>query len=225
VLRALLVRCALAAALALVAAGAGAQRATLADLSDEEATLALRQALAAALDFTGRLPPPRTIPLPDALTPLMRRMRSSGDPVAAGRLDEAYREAVIGTLPHLRSASTTLASRFTPRDPKALIAGGDDAATQYFRGASEDALARAIQPTVRDAVGHSRLAEAFRGFAAAGSAAGVVAPAWRAADLERAVTDSALREVFREVALRERAVRRDPSSQPDPVRRAFAAAR
>jgi hypothetical protein len=223
--RALVVRCTLLLMLALAAAPVAAQRVFLVDLSDDEVTLALRASIASALDFTGRMPAPKSIALPDAWMPIVRRMRSDGDPVAAGRLDEAYREAVIATLPHVRSAANSLAARFTPRDPKALVAGGDDATTQYFRGASEDALARAVQPTVRDAIGHSRLAEAFRAVVSASAAIGLATPAWRPADLERAVTDSALREVFRELSVRERALRRDPSSQPDPVRRVFAAAR
>jgi hypothetical protein len=190
-------------------------------LSSEDAAAAVRELIQSGLDHAVS---PSVPPLPTSLDAAVSELRSRGDTAVIARLAGAWSEAIAEVMPNAHTAASTLAARIQPRDPVALLAGGNDAATAYFRGASEDAIARAIQPAVRDAIGRARVTDALRAFATAASSSGIEAPALRASDLERAVTDATLHELFLEVASQEARLRRDPARGSTTLQRAMATA-
>lgn len=202
-----------------------AQPARSTPVTVEDAVVAVRDLAGAGLEPGARVAPSSEPPLPSSLDAAVSELRRRGDATALQRLTTAWSEAIAETMPHARTAAAGLASRMQPRDPLAILSGGDDAATEFFRGASEEGIARAIQPTVRDAIGHTRLADAYRAFTSAVSANGIDAPSLRAADLERAVTDATLHELFHDLASQEARIRRDPARGSQTLQRALAAAR
>ena len=104
-------------------------------LSSEDAAAAVRELIQSGLDHAVS---PSVPPLPTSLDAAVSELRSRGDTAVIARLAGAWSEAIAEVMPNAHTAASTLAARIQPRDPVALLAGGNDAATAYFRGASED---------------------------------------------------------------------------------------
>jgi len=197
----------------------------LANPPEADAQAVVREVLTAGIASASAAAGAAPTPLPPALRTVAETMSAQGRGDAATRFANAFAQAVAAAVPAACSAATPLAAKLAPRDPRALIGGGDDALTQYFRGRSEDALARAILPAVRDAAARTRLAEAWRTFALAALAVGTRVPELKAVQLENVVADAALGVMYARIGDHEKRVRRDPSAQPEAIRRAFGAQR
>ncbi len=196
-----------------------------ADMPDADARAAVRDVLAAGIAAASAAAGATPTPLPAALRVVAAALAEQGRGDAATRFTTAFGQAVAATVPAACAAAAPLAAKLSPRDPWALIGGGDDALTQYFRGRTEDSLARAILPAVRDATARTRLGEAWRAFALAARAVGTGAPELKAVQLENVVADATLTGMYARIADHEKRVRRDPLAQSEVIRRAFGAPR
>ncbi len=197
----------------------------LADVPGVDARTAVRDVLVAGIESASAAAGAAPTPLPTALRVVAATLAAEGRGEAATRFAAAFAQTVAAAVPAACAAAAPQAAKLAPRDPWALIGAGDDALTQYFRGRTEDALARAILPAVRDAAARTRLADAWRTFALAALATGTRVPELKAVQLETVVADAALRTMYARIADYEKRVRRDPLTQSELVRRAFGAAR
>ncbi|HYL04329.1 MAG TPA: DUF4197 domain-containing protein [Steroidobacteraceae bacterium] len=212
-------------ALLAVTAGAGAA-AGLDALSSKDASGGLRTALSQGIDtavtqlgaLNGFLSDPRVaIPLPPALEKADRTLRMFG---MSGQADElrvamnhAAEQAVAQSKPVFRQAL----QRMTLTDAKAILTGGDDAATRYFRQATSAQLTTKFKPIVAAETARLKLASQYDQLAGKAAELGLVSPA--DANLNDYVTARALDGLFSRIADEERAIRKDPLGQTNALLR------
>jgi hypothetical protein len=192
---------------------------SLAELGGAEATAALRevlaQAAASAVETLGRtdgfLGDPRVrIPLPDAVRRVERLLRATG---AGPRLDElvvAMNRAAEAAVPEARGMLADAVKSMGIDDAKAILSGGDDAATRYFRERTADGLEAKLQPLVRRETERVNLVQRYDRLAA--DAVRLRLARQEDVALERHVTRRALDGLYLTIADAERAIRRDPAA-------------
>jgi hypothetical protein len=98
--------------------------------------------------------------------------------------------------------------RMSVQDAKGILTGGDDAATQYFRRTTSDALTKKFLPIVKQMTARVNLAQLYNQYAGQAAAFGVVDA--KDANIDNYVTRKALDGLFLVIAEQERAIRKDP---------------
>ena len=92
--------------------------------------------------------PKVTIPLPPALQKAERAMRMIGMGKDAENLKVAMNHAAEAAVAEAKPVFKDALQRMTVADAKAILTGGDDAGTQYFRRATNDQLVGKFKPIV-----------------------------------------------------------------------------
>jgi hypothetical protein len=205
---------------------------SLDDLSGADTAAGLRQALTQgatrAVDLLGRpdgfLGDPRVrIPLPDSLKTVERLMRAMGQGARFDELVVAMNRAAEAAVPQARTLLVDAVKQMSIADAKAIVTGGDDAATRYFRSKTGAEIARRLQPVVKRATDRLQLARQYDGLAAQGAQLGLVKPGDETID--GYVTRKALDGLFLAIADEERAIRANPAAAAGSLaRRVFGAA-
>jgi hypothetical protein len=199
--------------------GASAALARLEEVTSREAASALkvalengsREAVAALGRRDGFFGNPRVkIALPDALRRTERAMRRFGMGRYADELTLTLNRAAEAAVPEARELLVQSARRITVQDAKAILTGGDTAATAYFRRSTEASLRKRFLPIVRRATAKVGLAQRYNAYAERGVAFGLVKK--EQANLDDYVTQKALDGLFVMVAEQERKIRDDPVS-------------
>ncbi|MGB5080624.1 MAG: DUF4197 domain-containing protein [Burkholderiales bacterium] len=219
---------ALLAALALPAATPAAG---LADLSNRDAVNGLKDAIVKSARVAvarlgvrdGFFGNERVrIPLPPSLRSLEAVMRSIGMGLQADELVLRMNRAAEAAVPQARTLLVDAAKKMSVQDAKGILAGGDDAATQYFRRTSTEPLAKRFRPIVRRAMARVKLAEKYNEIAASGAKLGLVKE--EDANLEDYVTRQALDGLFVTIADEEKKIRQEPAKAASSIiRRVFGA--
>jgi hypothetical protein len=93
-------------------------------------------------------------------------------------------------------------------DAKGILTGGDDAATQYFRRTTSDALTQRFLPIVKQATERVQLAQQYNALAGQAAQYGLISK--EDANIDLYVTRKALDGLFVVIAEQERMIRRDP---------------
>ncbi len=205
--------------------------AQLAALSSKDAAGGLRAALSQGIGTAvaqlgannGFLGDPKVaIPLPPALDKADRALRMVG---MSGQADElrvtmnhAAEQAVAQSKPVFEDALRHM----TLTDAKAILSGGDDAGTQYFRRATSAQLTVRFRPIVAAATAKLKLASQYDALAGKAAQFGLISSA--DANLDDYVTAKALDGLFSRIADEERAIRKDPLGQANSlIRKVFGA--
>jgi len=206
-----------AAAVTMLMLAAPAHAAGLADISNKDAATGLKEALIkgsqAAVAALGRqdgfLRNERVrIPLPEGLQKVEGIMRGLGMGKYADELvntmNRAAETAVVEAKPLLVNAVRNM----SVQDAKAILTGGQDSATQYFKRTTSGPLAEKFLPVVARATQKVKLADKYNEFAGKGAKFGLVDA--RDADLNQYVTRKALDGLFLMIAEEEKKIRHDP---------------
>jgi hypothetical protein len=219
---------ALAAALALPAA---APAAGLADLSNRDAINGLKRALVEGSQAAvarlrvedGFFGNARVkIPLPPSLRSVEAVARSIGMSPQADELVLRINRAAEAAVPQAEKLLVDAAKKMSVSDAKGILAGGEDAATQYFRRATAEPLAKRFRPIVKRAMAKVKLAEKYNEIAASGAKLGLVKE--DDANLEDYVTRKTLDGLFVTLAEEEKKIRQDPAKAASSiVRKVFGA--
>jgi len=197
---------------------AQAQAAGLAELSSKDATRGLRDALIrgsqAAVAELGRpdgfLGNERVrIPLPQGLNQIEGVMRGLGMGKYADELVTAMNRAAESAVLEAKPLLVKAVKNMSVGDAKAILGGGEDAATQYFRRSTSAPLTDKFLPIVSKATRKVKLADKYNEFAGKGARFGLVDA--RDADLNRYVTRKALDGLYLMIAEEERKIRQDPA--------------
>ncbi len=157
----------------------------------------------------------RRIPLPRALQRVEPVLRQAGQ---GARIDEFHlsmNRAAERAVPAAAEVIGDAVRRMSFDDARAILTGGDDAATQYLRRTAGPALAERFRPIVAQATGEVGATRQYRALTqreGVGAVLGALggSGASSAADLDGYVTDKALDALFAQIADEERAIRRDP---------------
>ena len=97
------------------------------------------------------------------------------------------------------------------QDAYGILNGGDDAATQYFRGATEDSLRARFEPVVTSAMEQVGVYQAYDGLTSSYSALGLLGDP--KASLNEHVTTGTLDGLFSVLADEEKKIRDDPAAR------------
>lgn len=193
---------------------------SISDLSNTEASGGLKAALiqgatkavgqlSAADGFFGNAEV--KIPLPDSLKKAEKAMRMLGMGKQADELVLKMNRAAEAAVPEAKALLIDSVKKMSVADAKAILTGGDDAATQYFKKTTSEPMAGKFLPIVKKATENVQLAQQYNKFAEMGSKFGVVKK--DQVNLEQYVTQKALEGVYLMMAKEEAAIRQDPVGQ------------
>ena len=151
------------------------------------------------------------IPLPDALKKTEKAMRMLGMGKQADELVLKMNRAAEAAVPEAKALLVDSVKKMTVADAKAILTGGDDAATQYFKKTTSEPMAAKFLPIVKKATENVQLAQQYNKFAEAGAKFGLVKK--EQVNLEQYVTQKTLDGVYLMMAKEEAAIRQDPVGQ------------
>jgi Protein of unknown function (DUF4197) len=211
------------------AAAAVAAAATLAALSSGDAAGGLRAALSQGIGIAvtqlgannGFLNDPKVaIPLPPALEKADRALRAFGMSGEADELRVTMNHAAEQAVSQAKPIFQDALRHMTLADAKGILAGGEDAGTQYFRRATSEQLSAKFKPIVAGATAKLALASRYDQLAGKAAAFGLISQ--QEANLDDYVTAKALDGLFSRIADEERAIRKDPLGQANAlIRKVF----
>jgi hypothetical protein len=196
---------------------AGGASAQLERFSRADATMALRAALEqgsqAAVQALGRTDgflgnPNVRIPLPRSAQRAEKLMRRFGMDDYADELIVTLNRAAEQAVPEARELLVQSVRKMSVRDAKQILAGGDTAATEYFRRTTRSALHGRFLPIVRAATARVRLAQAYGRYADKAAAVGLMRK--EDADLDEYVTQKAMDGLYFMVGEEEKKLRAHP---------------
>lgn len=204
----------LAASLALAA---NAHAINIADLSNQETVNGLKGALIQGAEkavgqlgtadgFLGNAKV--KIPLPESLQRVERVMRMVGMGRQADELVTNMNRAAEMAVKEAKPLLVDAVKKMSVQDAKGILTGGDDAATQYFRRTTSDALSKRFLPIVKQMTAKVDLARLYNQYAGQAASFGVIDA--KDANIDDYVTRKALDGLFLVIAEQERAIRQDP---------------
>jgi Protein of unknown function (DUF4197) len=189
-------------------------------LTAKEATGGLHDALSKGIDVAvaqlgarnGFLNDPKVaIPLPEPLEKAERALAMIGMGGQGQQLRETMNHAAEDAVSQAKPVFKQALQHMTLADAKAILTGGDDAGTQYFRRATSTQLTAKFKPIVAAQTAKLGLAAKYNEYA--GKAAQVGLLSSEQANLDDFVTARALDGLFSRMADEERAIRKDPLGQ------------
>ena len=211
----------------------GQAAAGLDDITNAEAVRGLRQALtdgsAAAVAKLGVhdgffANPKVKIPLPPSLQRVERGLRAFGMRREADELVLAMNRAAEAAVPEAKQLLTDAVKKMSVQDAKAILTGGDTAATDYFKRATRPQLTQRFLPIVKNATDRVGLAQQYNALAGQAAALGLVKE--EDANIERYVTQKALDGLYFTIGEQEKAFRQDQARATSSiVRKVFGAIR
>ena len=157
----------------------------------------------------GFLGDPRVrIPLPESARSAEKMMRTLGMKKQADELIETMNRAAELAVVEAKPILVDAVKKMSFSDARAILTGGDDAATQYFRRTTSGSLAERFLPIVKQATAKVDLTSKYNQYA--GQAAKVGLLDKKDADLDLYVTQKAMDGLFLMIAEQEKAIRKDP---------------
>ncbi len=189
----------------------------LSDLSGKEAAGGIREALAKGAEVAvaqlgkqdGFMGDPRVkIQLPESLRSGEKMMRKLGMSKQVDELVESMNRAAESAVVEARPILVSAVKSMSFDDAKAILTGGDDAATQFFKRTTSAPIAEKFQPIVKQATAKVQLADKFNQYAGKASKFGLVDE--KDANLDAYVTQKALDGLYLMIAEQEKAIRKDP---------------
>jgi hypothetical protein len=189
----------------------------LGDLSGKEASAGLKEALSRGADMAvSQLGKPNgfmgdarvRIPLPKSLRAAEKMMRTLGMKKQADELIETMNRAAELAVVEAKPILLESVQKMTIDDARGILAGGDDAATQYFRRTTSTALGKKFLPIVKQATAKVQLADQYNEYAGQAAKLGLLEE--KDANLDSYVTQKALDGLFVMIAEQEKSIRQDP---------------
>ena len=211
----------LLAALALSSLGSAfAASAALDALSSRDAAGGLRAALSKGIDVAvaqlgtnnGFLNDSKVaIPLPSALEKAERALSRVGMGGQADELRATMNHAAEKAVAQAKPVFKQALQHMTVSDAKGILAGGDDAGTQYFRRATSAQLTGKLKPIVAAEIAKLGLTAKYNEYAGKAAQLGLLSS--QDANLNDYVTAKALDGLFSRIADEEHEIRKDPLGQ------------
>jgi len=192
----------------------------LSNISNIEASNGLKEALIqgagkavgklGAVDgFLGN--PQVKIPLPDSLKKAEKTMRMFGMGKQADELVLKMNRAAEAAVPEAKALLVDSVKQLSVADAKAILTGGNDSATQYFKKTTSLPMAEKFLPIVKKSTEDVELAQQYNKFAQTGMKYGLVKK--EQANIEEYVTQKTLDGVYLMMAAEEKAIRENPMGQ------------
>lgn len=189
----------------------------LSELSSKDTASGLKEALARGVDVAvgqlgkanGFMGDSRVkIPLPESARAAEKMMRTLGMKKQADELIEAMNRAAEMAVVEARPILSNAVKSMGFDDARGILTGGDDAATQYFKRTTSDAIAAKFLPIVKKSTAKVNLAGQYNQYAGKAAKFGLLDK--NDADLDVYVTNKAMDGLFLMIAEQEKAIRKDP---------------
>ncbi len=190
----------------------------LESITNQDASSGLREALVAgtqyAVDSLGKTDGffgngKVKIPLPESAQKIEKLMHQFGMGKQADDLVLTINRAAEAAMPEAKTLLVDAARKMSVQDAKAILTGGQDSATQYFKRTTSDQLQKKFLPIVQKATSKVQLAQKYDEYAGKGVKFGLVKK--EDADLDTYVTRKALDGLFVMVAEQEAKIRQNPA--------------
>ena len=205
----------------------------IADISNADAASGLRQALTDGSGAAVRLlgaengyfaNPKVKIPLPPSLQKVESAMRAMGMKKKTDELVLSMNRAAEAAAPEAKQLLVDAVKKMSVQDAKAILTGGDTAATDYFKRTTETQLTQRFLPIVKKATDRVGLAQQYNSLAGQGVQLGLVKK--DDASIESYVTRKALDGLYLMIAEQEKSFRTNPvGAASDIVKKVFGALR
>jgi hypothetical protein len=195
----------------------GALGQTLGDISNQDATQGLKDALiqgsgkaVSQLSLpNGFLDNPKVkIPLPDSIKRVESGLRMIGMGKQADELVTSMNHAAELAVREATPLLVSSVKSMSVSDAKGILTGGDDAATQYFKRTTSAQLTQKFLPIVKQSTAKVQLAQQYNQLAGQAAQFGLVRK--EDANIDEYVTRKTLDGLYLVIAEQERAIRRDP---------------
>jgi hypothetical protein len=201
----------------LVAAVRNAQALNLSDLSGADASSGLKAALEkGAISAVGLLGVADgfmandkvRIALPGYLNDAASWLKKLGQGKKVDELILAMNRAAESAVPMAKDMLVDAVKAMSVNDAKAILQGGNTAATQYFSSKTREPLATQFLPVITQATAKVGLVDKYNAVAGKASKLGLVKP--QDASLEHYVTGKSLDGLFWTIGEEEKKIRQDP---------------
>ena len=195
-----------------------AQAVSIAELSQQDTGTALKQALdqgiAMAVAELGKPGgfnnnPEVRIELPGNLAKVASSMKMMGMGSQVEQLEDSMNQAAELAVPQAKALLTNAVKNMTVQDAKSILAGPEDAATQYLDQSSREQLRKSFLPIVKQATDKVGLAKQYNAFAGQAASLGVIQS--KDANIENYVTEQTLDGLFEMIAREESNIRQNPA--------------
>jgi hypothetical protein len=148
------------------------------------------------------------IPIPQSLERTERFARRLGFGNEVDELVVAMNRAAEAAVPEARKLLVDSVKKMTAKDAKAILTGGDIAATEYFRRTTNKTLHARFLPIVMRATEKVGVAQRYKEFAQPAASLGLIKT--EHADLDEYVTRKALDGLYFMLGEEEKKIRKDP---------------
>ncbi len=148
------------------------------------------------------------IPLPPSVQKVESVMRGLGMGKKADELITAMNRAAEAAVPEAKTLLVNSIKQMSVEDAKAILTGGDDSATQYFRRTTSGPLTEKFKPMVKTAMAKVQVAKKYDQLAGKAASYGLVRE--EDAQLENYVTQKTLDGLYLMMAEEEKAIRKNP---------------
>lgn len=189
----------------------------MADLSNQDASSGIREALVkGAESAVGQLGKANgfmgdsrvRIPLPEGLQQAEGMLRKFGMGKQADELIETMNRAAELAVVEARPILVNAVRNMSVTDAKAILTGGEGAATEYFKRKTAGPIGEKFLPVVRKATAKVQLADKYNQYAGKASKFGLLDE--KDANLDSYVTHKALDGLYLMIAEKEKAIRQNP---------------
>ena len=196
----------------------------LSAISNADATTALRTALTQgagkAVESLARTDgffgnPQVKIPLPQQLQKAEQLMRKMGLGSMADELVLTMNRAAEAAVPEAKTLLVGAVKSMTLTDARALLSGGPDSATQYFRTKTQSQLTARFKPIVMQATAKLGVVKSYNSLAAKAAQFGLLDS--KTANIDDYVTAQTLDGLYKMIATEEQAIRSDPVGQSSKI--------
>ncbi|HVT36979.1 MAG TPA: DUF4197 domain-containing protein [Nevskiaceae bacterium] len=165
------------------------------------------------------------IPLPDNIARFEKTLRQFGQGAAVDEFHLTLNRAAEQAVPQVADIFGNAVRQMSIDDARNILAGSDDAATQFFRRTESDALYARILPIVSNATARVGVTQKYKAMIASYGPMLQIAGV-KNTDLDAYVTGKALDGLFSGIAAEEARIRHDPAARTsDILRRVFAGSR
>ena len=207
----------ISAAILVAAPGRSAWGFSLADLSQNDASIGVKAALEkgaeVAVSLLGRTDgfwgnDVVRIPLPEWLKKAETALRFVGKGQDIDDLKLGVNRAAEEAVPQARTLLVGAVKSMSVQDAKSILGGGENSITQFFRGKTEKSIGDKFLPIVTQVTDRIGLAREYNRIAGQGMQMGLVKP--EQARIERHVTTKAMAGLYYMIGEEEKKIRQDP---------------
>lgn len=165
------------------------------------------------------------IPMPDSLSWVEKSLRSLHQDALADEFIDTMNHAAEQAVPEAAAIFGAAIQNMSVQDAQGIVAGPDDAATQYFRTNTEAALTEKMRPIVEAATARAGVTSAYKNMTArAGGMTSLLSG--DATDLDSYVTGKTLDGLFLMIAEEEKKIRENPLARStDLLKKVFGASK